>query len=129
MGLGRISTANDVFPITFLPPHTQLIVNRQNTTAAVQYASLHRNTNLGTAYYNGEGVERDETMARHYYELAAMEGDSYARHNLGVDEYDAGNYDRALKHYMVAVRAGKCIWVGMWQKIITQTHYDHIRRT
>ena len=25
---------------------------------------------------------------------------------MGVDEYDAGNYDRALKHFMIAVRGG-----------------------
>ena len=30
--------------------------------------------NIGNAYDNGEGVERDEKLASHYYELAAMEG-------------------------------------------------------
>ena len=63
-------------------------------------------TNIGFAYYYGEGVERDEKMASHNFELAAMDGDSYARHNLGAVEYKAGNYDRALKHFMIAVRGG-----------------------
>ena len=63
-------------------------------------------TNLGIAYYNGEGVERDKKMAKHYYELAAMGGNVVARHNLGADEYNAGNYDRALKHYMIAAKGG-----------------------
>ena len=63
-------------------------------------------TNLGTAYSNGEGVDRDEKMASHYFELAAMEGNVMARYNLGVIEKNAGNYDRALKHYMIAVRGG-----------------------
>ena len=62
--------------------------------------------NIGHAYYNGDGVERDEKMARHYYELVALEGKVTARYNLGVDEDNAGNYDRALKHYMIAVRGG-----------------------
>ena len=44
--------------------------------------------------------------AKHYCELAAMEGCVVARDNLGTSEYDAGNYDRALKHYMIAVRSG-----------------------
>ena len=44
--------------------------------------------------------------AKHYCELAAMEGCVVARDNLGTSEYDAGNYDRALKHYMIAVRGG-----------------------
>ena len=69
---------------------------------------------IGLAYYNGEGVERDEKMGKHYFELAAMEGDVIARKNLGVSEYNAGNYDTALKHFMIAVRSGhtnsvKCI--------------------
>ena len=54
----------------------------------------------------GDGVERDEEKAKHYYELAAMDGVVTARHNLGVSEYNAGNYDRALKHFMIAVRGG-----------------------
>ena len=29
-----------------------------------------------------------------------------ARHNLGIFEKNAGNYERALKHYMIAVRSG-----------------------
>ena len=61
---------------------------------------------IGHAYYYGEGVERDTKMASHYHELAAMEGCSYARHNLGANEYNAGNYDKALKHCMIAVRGG-----------------------
>ena len=62
--------------------------------------------NIGNAYDYGYGVERDEKMASYYYELAAMEGNVMARHNLGISEYNAGNFDRALKHYMIAVRGG-----------------------
>ena len=81
----------------------------QNSTKAVEFwgkAGKKGYANLGQAYYNGDGVERDEKKARHYHELAAMEGDSYARHNLGANEYIAGNYDRSLKHFMIAVRGG-----------------------
>ena len=49
--------------------------------------------NLGNAYYKGGGVERDEKMAKHFLELAAMEGIVAARHNLGIDEENAKNYD------------------------------------
>ena len=35
-----------------------------------------------------------------------MAGDADARHNLGVYEEEAGNMERALKHHMIAVRAG-----------------------
>jgi len=62
--------------------------------------------NIGYAYDNGEGVEVDEKKANHYYELAAMQGDSRARYNLGNNEARAGDMERALKHYMIAVRSG-----------------------
>ena len=33
-------------------------------------------------------------------------GDVHARHNLGIVENDAGNYGRALNHYMINVEGG-----------------------
>ena len=62
--------------------------------------------NIGIAYDNGRGVEVDKKKARHYFELAAMQGHVHARHNLGFMEGEADNYDRALKHFMIAVRGG-----------------------
>ena len=62
--------------------------------------------NIGYAYDHGEGVEVDYKKAVHYYELAAMAGDVESRHNLGNNEVRAGNFDRALKHYMIAASAG-----------------------
>jgi len=62
---------------------------------------------IGYAYHNGElGVAVDIKKATYYYEIAAMGADVDARHNLGVDEVDAGNIDRAIKHYMIAIRDG-----------------------
>ena len=81
----------------------------QNSAKAVklwQKAGKFGYNNIGAAYYIGDGVERDEKMARHYYELAAMKGVVTARCNLGVSEKNAGNYERALKHHMIAVRGG-----------------------
>ena len=62
--------------------------------------------NVGVAYDSGAGVEWDEKKAKHYYELAAMGGSSTARHNLGCSEYNAGNANRAVKHWMIAAGAG-----------------------
>ena len=61
---------------------------------------------IGYAYKFGRGVEVDKEKAKYCWELAAMGGDTTARHNLGVDEKRSGNFDRALKHYMIAVRSG-----------------------
>ena len=62
--------------------------------------------NIGNAYYNGDGVERDEKKAKDYYELAAMGGSVYARHSLGNAEWRTGNWDRAIKHWLIAAGAG-----------------------
>ena len=61
--------------------------------------------NIGYAYNRGDGVEVDIEKAIHYYELAAMGGNEVARYNLGVVEIE-GNKERALKHWMIAVRDG-----------------------
>ncbi|MDB4430449.1 zinc finger MYND domain-containing protein [bacterium] len=62
--------------------------------------------NLGVLYENGRGVEMDKKKAKHFYELAAMNGDVYARHNLGCMEGMAGNNRRAMKHYILSARDG-----------------------
>ena len=61
---------------------------------------------IGFAYNNGDGVERDEKKAVHYWELAAMGGDAMARHNLGCFDWQAGNMGWAVKHHMIAVSFG-----------------------
>jgi len=61
---------------------------------------------IGCVYYDGRGVDEDKKKAKNYYELAAMRGDSIARHNLGFIEYQRGNTNRALKHYLIAVKDG-----------------------
>ena len=62
--------------------------------------------NIGYAYDHDDGVKVDKEKASYYYKLSAMAGDVHARYNLGKDEERAGNIDRALKHYMIAVRSG-----------------------
>jgi len=63
-------------------------------------------TAIGYAYSNGRGVEVDKDKALHYWELAAIRGNGAARCNLGVMEANGGNFDRAVKHCMIAVRSG-----------------------
>ena len=92
-------------------------------------------TNIGNAYSNGGiGVGRDEKMARHYYELSAMDGNVSARYNLGISEENAGNFDRALKHYMIAVRGGDTDSVKEIQDmymngLATKDHYANALRS
>jgi len=72
------------------------------------HAEAHNN--IGVLYNNGQGVDADREKASYFYELAAMKGEAQARHNLGgIEEEDKGNFDRALKHYMIAARDGQNI--------------------
>ena len=62
--------------------------------------------NIGYSYMYGKGVKVDEKKGQHYYEQAAMRGNAIARCNIGVHEQKAGNMDRALRHWMIAIRDG-----------------------
>ena len=78
--------------------------------------------NIGSAYDNGRGVERDKRKADNYYELAAMRGDGAARHNLGYSEYKKSNWDRALKHWMISAGSGYNRSVKMIKQIYMDGH-------
>jgi len=57
-------------------------------------------------YLNGHGVRRDLKKAIFYWELSAMCGSVRGRRNLGANEWKSSNFDKALKHWMIAVRDG-----------------------
>ena len=61
---------------------------------------------IGYYYHYGRAVRQDKKKATHYLELAAMKGDADARCNLGIAAAKEGNWERALKHFMIAVRSG-----------------------
>jgi len=82
---------------------------------------------------NGEGVARDMKKAKHYYELAAMGGQIDARHNLGVLEAQAGNLERAMKHYMIAAAAGcddslKVVRAAFMNRLATKDDFEEALR-
>ena len=89
---------------------------------AGELGSAEAYCNIGSIYYNGDGVERDNKKSNHYYELAAMRGAVYARHKLGVFEARTGNWDRAIKHYMIAAGDGYNDSVKNIQVLYTKGH-------
>jgi len=103
---------------------------RQDYTKALEL--FHRSGELGyaEAYGNigityslgGRGVEVDKKKGVYYYELAAMAGDEIARNKLGLNETRAGNYDRALKHFMIAVRGGHAKSLEAIKELFTERH-------
>jgi len=89
---------------------------------------------IGCAYSNGRGVQIDKKKAKHYYKLAAIRGNVFARYNLGDNEQREGNMNRALKHYMIAVECGKDSALKAIQKLYSNGHatkedYAHALRT
>ena len=62
--------------------------------------------NIGLMHSVCEGVHVDMKKAVHYWELAARGGHVESRHNLGMIEGQGGNFDRALRHFMIAVKGG-----------------------
>ena len=89
--------------------------------------------NLGGSYYDGMGVEIDKMKAKHYWELAAMNGNVMARHNLGLVEGSAGNYHRAKKHFIIAARAGFTqsldqVKRGFMEGLVTKDEYESTLR-
>ena len=48
----------------------------------------------------------DKKKAAHHWQIAAMMGKLNARHNLGCYEAENGNYNRALRHFMIAAKGG-----------------------
>ncbi|EJK43761.1 hypothetical protein THAOC_37762, partial [Thalassiosira oceanica] len=52
-------------------------------------------------------VQEDETKAAEFYEKAAMQGWVNARHNIGCYEAKKGNYDRAVRHFMISAKMGR----------------------
>ena len=89
--------------------------------------------NLGFSYDKGRGMEMDKKKARHFYELAAMNGDAAARFNIGLLEGKAGNVNRAVKHFILSARAGKKdsldkVKTGFMHGIVTKDEYANTLR-
>lgn len=85
-------------------------------------ATAHRN--IGIEYMRGssKSVRKDEKKAAAQFELAAMKGDEMARGKLGDDEYKAGNIDRAIKHFLIAVSRGSEQGLSYMQGLFNAGH-------
>jgi hypothetical protein len=62
--------------------------------------------NLSIFYQTGCIGEKDTRKATYHGQLGAMAGNVQARYNLGCAESDAGNMDRACKHWMISANDG-----------------------
>jgi len=89
---------------------------------AGELGSTKAYNNIGYAYSSGRGVEMDKNKAKYYYELAAIKGCVSARYNLGIYEKRVGNWERALKHYMISAGSGCASSLKEIQKLYASGH-------
>ena len=73
-------------------------------------------------------MEVDKEKAKHYYELAAIKGCVSSRYNLGCREALDGNVELAIKHWLMAARAGDKtsldnVKEGFLKGIVTKDEY------
>ena len=73
---------------------------------AAELGVIDAHYNLGVLYDEETDVEKDTAKAIMHYEAAAMCGHVASRHNLGCKECDVGNYDLALKNWMISATLG-----------------------
>ena len=75
-------------------------------TEAAELGYVEAHFSLGTLYYCGDGVEKDEKKATHHYEQAAIGGHTQARAYLAEHEMKNGRFERAAKHYIINANLG-----------------------
>jgi TPR repeat protein len=90
--------------------------------------------NLSVCYQTGSIVEIDTRKATYHRQLAAMAGDVQARYNLGCEEGNASNMDRAYKHWMISANDGydlsmKAVQEGYQSGFVTKDDYEKTTRT
>ena len=86
---------------------------------AAELGSIEALFSLGNSYVKGDGVQEDETKGVQFWTKAAMQGHVGSRHNLGGYEWGEGNYDRALRHFLISAKLGCNISVEATKKMFT----------
>jgi endogenous inhibitor of DNA gyrase (YacG/DUF329 family) len=103
-------------------------------TKAAELGDPEAHYQLGDSYHQGDGVEKDEEKAIYHMEKAAMGGDPDARHILGCIEHENGNFDRSVKHFIIAANNGNedsmnALWKYYSEGNITKEDLDATLRT
>ena len=75
-------------------------------TQAAELGSIDTLHHLGIAYCNGVGVEKDMAKAAEFFAKAAMQGLVESRFKLGTIEGREGNWDRAVRHFLISAKMG-----------------------
>ena len=75
-------------------------------TKAAELGDAEAHHRLAYLYQEGRGVEQNEGKKIHHLEEAAIGGYPLVRYTLGCYEYDNGNVEREVKHWIIASTQG-----------------------
>lgn len=78
----------------------------ENLTKAVELGDVTAHFTLSSMYRAGQGVAENKKKEIYHLEQASIGGHFKARHNLGVEEFQNGRIDRAVKHWIIAATTG-----------------------
>ena len=78
-------------------------------TRAAELGDVEAHNSLSYMYRDGHGVEKDRGKAIYHLEEAAIGGHPDARFNLGCEEDESGNIERAVKHYIINQTADRVL--------------------
>eukprot|EP00979_Chaetoceros_neogracilis_P001901 scaffold345_cov207-Chaetoceros_neogracile.AAC.2 len=123
--------ANDAQAMVNLGSDYQLGMKglRQDNAKALEL--YHKSAKIGNhhAHYNLSAFyQKDIGKATYHRQLAALAGNVRARYNLGCVEGNAGNMDRAYKHWMISANDGydssmKSVQEGHKEGFVTKDDY------
>jgi TPR repeat protein len=103
-------------------------------TKAADLGSILAHRSLGECYYRGTVTTKDVKKAKHHFEIAAMKGDSSARHNLGAYEIEQRkDLQRAYRHFLIAAKDGfddsmKAVTDGYKRGYVTKSELEDTLR-
>eukprot|EP00985_Skeletonema_marinoi_P029791 scaffold29065_cov73-Skeletonema_marinoi.AAC.1 len=78
----------------------------QYCTKAAELGDVEAHYQLSVMYDDGKGVEKDRGKEIYHLEEAAIGGQPDARFNLGCEEDESGNIERAVKHFIISANLG-----------------------
>ena len=76
-------------------------------TKAAELGDMEAHFELGNLFHYGQFVEKDEGKMAYHMEKAAIGGHAPARTNLGIHEWNNGEKERAVKHWIIAATQGQ----------------------
>ena len=75
-------------------------------TKAAELGDAESHFRLAGMYHQGLVVEKDEAKGIHHWEVAAVAGHPIARYNLGCQEGMNCNFERMVRHLIIAANQG-----------------------